>query len=211
MSKFIKAFIFLAVSFVCATASFGAGRYYSKNNVIKLVTRANITLSRVDVRSCNKEIAKYKKYAVRSGDSIYSIAKKFLVLEWQLRKANKFNKSTVLHPGQKIIVPIINWKSKSYIGNASWYGPGFHGKKMANGQIYDQNSVLVAHRTLPLGLELKITNLKNGKYIIARVLDRGPYTKVNGRYAREIDLSKGAARLLGTIKSGVVPVLIEPI
>jgi len=57
---------------------------------------------------------------------------------------------------------------------ASWYGPGFNGRKMANGQIYDMNDISVAHRTLPFGTKLRITNLMNGKSIIAPVLDRGP-------------------------------------
>lgn len=104
-----------------------------------------------------------------------------------------------------------NFKWQVYAGKASWYGPGFHGKEMANGEIYNQHKILVAHRTLPLGIRVKITNLHNDKSIIAPVLDRGPYIKKNGRYSREIDLSRKAAKLLGALKPGIILVKIEPL
>jgi rare lipoprotein A (peptidoglycan hydrolase) len=223
MKTLEKTIIFFIYALVVGVFSFNLGRFYSSedNPVTRIVkgevlknTPVKIDLDRVDTVIKNngkKYDNEYKIYRVKKGDSIYSISKKFVVLEWQVRRANNFKKSTVLHPGQKIKIPIINWGSKSYVGNASWYGPGFHGKRMANGQRYDQNAILVAHRTLPLGIQVRITNLKNGKSIIVKVLDRGPYAKRNGRYTREIDLSKGAAKLLGMIKSGVVPVRIEPI
>jgi rare lipoprotein A (peptidoglycan hydrolase) len=97
-------------------------------------------------------------------------------------------------------------------GLASWYGPGFNGRKMANGQVYDMNDISVAHRTLPFGTKLKITNLINGKSLIAPVLDRGPYIKNSkGQFTREVDLSSAAADALGTKHSGVVRVKIEPL
>jgi rare lipoprotein A (peptidoglycan hydrolase) len=97
-------------------------------------------------------------------------------------------------------------------GLASWYGPGFNGRKMANGQIYDMNDISVAHRTLPFGTKLRITNLTNGKSLIAPVLDRGPYIKNSkGQFTREVDLSSAAADVLGTKHSGVVRVKIEPL
>jgi len=153
----------------------------------------------------------YRMYTVQRGDSIYSIAKKFHILEWQLRSANGFTKDVIIHPKDEIMIPIINWASKNYEGKASWYGPKFHGKKMANGEVYDQNEILVAHRTLPLGMKVRITNLENGRSLTTKILDRGPYTKKNGKYDREVDLSRGAAKFLGTIKQGIVPVRIEPL
>ncbi|MCK4386926.1 MAG: septal ring lytic transglycosylase RlpA family protein [Candidatus Pacebacteria bacterium] len=116
---------------------------------------------------------------------------------------------TLLQPQQELIIPTIVWES--YEGRASWYGPGFHGEKMANGQIYDQNKILVAHRILPLGLKVRVTNLKNSKSIVAYVLDRGPYTKKNGKYDREIDLSYAAAKALHAIQPGVISVRITPL
>src|SRR5260221_323263 len=60
-------------------------------------------------------------------------------------------------------------------GMASWYGPGFHGKHTANGEIYDQNDLTAAHQTLPLGTRVAVTNLQNGRQVEVRVNDRGPY------------------------------------
>jgi rare lipoprotein A len=91
-------------------------------------------------------------------------------------------------------------------GEASWYGPGFHGKKTASGQIYNQNAMTAAHRTLPLGTRVMVTNLENGKQVKVTINDRGPYVK-----GRIIDLSKAAARKLGFVKIGTVPVWLEVI
>src|SRR5688500_11069556 len=77
------------------------------------------------------------------------------------------------------------------VGVASWYGPGFHGKRTASGERFDQNDLTAAHRKLPLGSEVKVTNLENGRSIIVAINDRGPYIK-----GRVIDLSKAAARRL---------------
>ena len=87
---------------------------------------------------------------------------------------------------------------------ASWYGPKFHGKLTANGEIYDQMSMTAAHKSLPFGTMLKLTNPKNGKSVVVRINDRGPYIK-----GRQIDLSKGAAIALGTLNKGVVKVEVE--
>jgi len=89
---------------------------------------------------------------------------------------------------------------------ASWYGPKFHGKLAANGEVYDQMAMTAAHKTLPFGTMLKLTNPSNGKSCIVRINDRGPYVK-----GRNIDLSKAAAIALGTLKKGVVDVEVEQI
>ena len=89
-------------------------------------------------------------------------------------------------------------------GLASWYGAKHHGKRTASGEIFDQNKFTAAHRTLPWGSIVKVTNLDNGKSVEVRINDRGPYTK-----ARVIDLSRAAARALAMVKSGVSPVRIE--
>ena len=90
------------------------------------------------------------------------------------------------------------------VGEASWYGKGFHGKKTANGEKFDQNDKTAAHPTLPLGTEATVTNLETGKSVDVKVNDRGPYTK-----GRDIDLSKEAAEKIGMKKDGAVPVKIE--
>lgn len=89
-------------------------------------------------------------------------------------------------------------------GVASWYGRPFHGRQTANGEIYDMNGLSCAHKTLPLGTVVRVTNLANHKQLDLRVNDRGPY--VHGRI---VDCSRGAARLLGFLDDGVVPVEIR--
>jgi rare lipoprotein A (peptidoglycan hydrolase) len=90
------------------------------------------------------------------------------------------------------------------VGEASFYGPGFHGKKTATGEKFDQNDKTAAHPTLPLGTKATVTNLDNGNSVDVKINDRGPYVK-----GRDIDLSKGAAKELGMTKDGVAPVQIE--
>lgn len=90
------------------------------------------------------------------------------------------------------------------IGIASWYGPDFHQKKTANGEIFDMNLVSAAHKTLPLPSVVRVTNLSNGRSLIVRVNDRGPF--VNDRL---IDLSRKAAQLLGFIDKGTTKVRVE--
>jgi rare lipoprotein A len=100
--------------------------------------------------------------------------------------------------------PAINYDYDE-IGMASWYGPGFHGKKTANGEIFNQNIVSAAHRTLPLPSIVKVTNLDNGKVLsFVRVNDRGPFAR-----NRIIDLSKEAAKQLGFVNKGVAKVRVE--
>jgi rare lipoprotein A (peptidoglycan hydrolase) len=89
-------------------------------------------------------------------------------------------------------------------GNASWYGPGFSGKKTANGDSFNQAELTAAHKTFPLGSKAKVTNLKNGKTVEVEITDRGPFAE-----GRIIDLSKAAAEKLGMIGSGTAPVQIE--
>ena len=88
------------------------------------------------------------------------------------------------------------------VGTASWYGPGFHGKKTASGNRFNQHALTAAHRHWPLGTRARVTNLKNGKAVTVTINDRGPY-----RGGRVIDLSRAAARQLaidGTARVSVV-------
>ena len=90
-------------------------------------------------------------------------------------------------------------------GMASWYGPGFHGKTTANGEVFDQNKISAAHRTLPMPSVVKVTNLENGMVLNnVGINDRGPFAR-----NRIIDLSKKAAEELGFIKNGVAKVRVE--
>ena len=88
----------------------------------------------------------------------------------------------------------------------SWYGPKFHGKMTANGEIYDQMALTAAHKSLSFGTLLKITNPKNGRSVIVRINDRGPYIE-----GRDLDLSKGAAIELGILRRGVARLKIQEV
>jgi rare lipoprotein A len=94
--------------------------------------------------------------------------------------------------------------SDGLAGIASWYGDHWQGRKTASGTRFDVKKLTAAHRTLPLNTRVRVTNLDNGKSVIVLVNDRGPY--VDGRV---IDLSTAAARRLGMVKKGLVPVRIE--
>ena len=89
-------------------------------------------------------------------------------------------------------------------GVASYYGPGFHGRRTANGETFNMHAMTAAHRTLPFGTQVKVTNLANGKSAIVRVNDRGPYA-----HGRIIDLSVAAAKQIGSTNSGTARVSLE--
>ncbi len=95
-------------------------------------------------------------------------------------------------------------KLASDVGMASYYASKHAGKKTANGEVYRSNKLTAAHKTLPFGTSVKVTNLSNGKSVVVRINDRGPFAK-----GRIIDLSKAAARKIGMIKAGVTKVKIE--
>jgi rare lipoprotein A len=96
-------------------------------------------------------------------------------------------------------------------GSASWYGPYFHGRETANGEVYNMTDFTAAHRTLPLGTFVKVSNRQNGRSVVVRINDRGPYYDEDQRI---MDLSERAAQVLGSDQLGVVPieaVVMEPI
>jgi rare lipoprotein A len=87
---------------------------------------------------------------------------------------------------------------------ASWYGSNFHGRRTASGEIFDQERLTAAHKTLPFGTKLRVTNLRNGRSVLVTVTDRGPYVR-----NRQLDVSLAAARRLGFVGPGTAPVLME--
>ena len=93
---------------------------------------------------------------------------------------------------------------ESFNGRASWYGPNFHGKKTSNGEIYSMWQMTAAHKTLPMNTVVKVTNKTNGRSVVVRVNDRGPFVNT-----RIIDLSKKAATELDMLKSGTAMVKLE--
>src|SRR5256885_8409281 len=93
---------------------------------------------------------------------------------------------------------------KTWVGNASWYGPGFNGRKTANGEIFDTEALTAAHPHLPFGSLVRVVNTRTGKFELVRINDRGPYQE-----GREIDVSYRVARKIGLIHAGVSQVRLE--
>ncbi len=104
----------------------------------------------------------------------------------------------------KTYYPTVVKTGNTYRGIASWYGPNFHGKKTSDGEYYDMYAMTAAHKTLPMNTIVKVTNLLNGKSVVVRINDRGPF--VNNRI---IDLSYAAARKIDMISTGTAPVRLE--
>jgi rare lipoprotein A len=100
--------------------------------------------------------------------------------------------------------PVTLRPERAEIGQASWYGPRFHGRKTASGAIFDQSEYTAAHPKLPLGSRVRVINLENDKSVEVEINDRGPF--VPGRI---IDLSRAAARELGMLEDGLTRVRIE--
>jgi len=99
--------------------------------------------------------------------------------------------------------PAPTYKGEVFTGVASWYGPNFHGKLTANGEVYNMYAYTAANKTLPLGTVVEVTNLNNNKSVVVRVNDRGPFVK-----ERIIDLSYAAGKKIGIDKTGTAPVKI---
>ena len=107
-------------------------------------------------------------------------------------------------PPAKVRLPAPPAGGLSQTGIASWYGPGFHGRATASGEIYNQNEFTAAHQTLPLGTRVMVTNLENGSTAEVTINDRGPFAK-----GRIIDLSYSAAQLIQMIGPGTAMVRLD--
>ncbi|WP_088890815.1 septal ring lytic transglycosylase RlpA family protein [Leptolyngbya ohadii] len=92
----------------------------------------------------------------------------------------------------------------AFSGMASWYGPGFNGNRSASGEVFNQEALTAAHPSLPFGTQVRVTNMDTGLSVVVRINDRGPYS-----HGRVIDLSAGAARVIGLMSSGVAPVSLQ--
>ena len=92
------------------------------------------------------------------------------------------------------------------VGVASWYGATFHGRTTASGEPFDMNALTAAHPSLPFGTMVRVTNLANGRWVVVRITDRGPFKK-----RRIIDVSRHAAEHLGFLRAGLAKVRVEVI
>jgi len=125
--------------------------------------------------------------------------------------ANSTTPSRLNHPTMrpytvlgKRYYPTVVRVGEQFKGRASWYGPDFHGKKTSNGETYNMWQMTAAHKTLPMNTVVRVTNKNNGKSVVVRVNDRGPFVNT-----RIIDLSKKAASELDMIATGTAPVRLE--
>jgi len=125
--------------------------------------------------------------------------------------STQMDKATYTHPTMRPYVirgvryyPTVVSVGDSFKGNASWYGPDFHGKLTSNGETYNMYAMTAAHKTLPMNTIVKVTNLNNGRTTVVRINDRGPFVAT-----RIIDLSKKAAQEIDMVKTGTAPVTLE--
>lgn len=105
---------------------------------------------------------------------------------------------------QRVVTAAVGSVRSVLQGWASWYGPGFQGRRTASGEPFNPQGLTAAHRTLPFGTQVRVTNLRNGQAVVVRINDRGPHIP-----GREIDISTGAAQALGLIQMGTAPVRLE--
>jgi rare lipoprotein A len=138
------------------------------------------------------------EYVVQPGDTLWKLGvKKFQVDPYQIAKDNDIRNPDRIYPGQKLIIRKEK-NSGSQEVTASWYGADYHQKPTASGERFDMYKDTLAHKTLPLGTEVRLTNPKSGVRVVARINDRGPF--ISGR---DVDLSYGLARKLGMVNQGV--------
>lgn len=132
--------------------------------------------------------------ATSAGNTIESLA-----ITWTNLLQNALGIQQMALPDE--VLPAGKFKQS---GMASWYGAKFHGRRTANGSIYNMYEYTAAHKRLPFGSLVQVTNLKNNKTVIVKITDRGPFA-----HGRIIDLSKAAAEEIGLTRSGVAPVKIQ--
>jgi rare lipoprotein A len=106
-------------------------------------------------------------------------------------------------------VAVVGTQQQREMGQASWYGGQFHGRKTASGETFDENAMTAAHKRLPFGTRVRVVNTESGRSVVVRINDRMPDTASNR--GRVIDLSKGAFARLAPLERGLVPVRLEPI
>ncbi len=119
---------------------------------------------------------------------------KYISIILLLLVTNQIQAKETKHSNHKAVHhKVVKHKAKSnpYVGTASYYGPGFHGKKTSSGERFNQNKLTAAHRTIAMDSLVKVTNLSNKKSVIVRINDRGPWKK-----GRILDLSKSAAQAI---------------
>lgn len=140
-------------------------------------------------------LALAQTHTVQKGDTLYSIAHKYGTSVQALQQANNLS-GDVIKVGQVLTVAgssaVEATVSASFEGLAAWYGPRFHGRRTASGEPYDMYAFTAAHRSLPFGTRVRVTNPGSGQSVVVRINDRGPFTP-----GFIIDLSYAAAQRIG--------------
>lgn len=141
---------------------------------------------------------KLTEYTVQPGDTVWGLAvKQFHVNPQDLIRDNNITNPELLEIGQKLEIRQLGPQPPSEVV-ASWYGEDYHGRAMANGDIYDMYANTIAHKDLPLGTRVELKNPRTGQTALAVITDRGPYIE-----GRDIDLSYGLASQLSLVENGV--------
>ena len=142
--------------------------------------------------------AAVSEYVVQPGDTLWKLGvKKFQADPYQIARDNGIQNPNRIYPGQKLIIRKETPPGTREV-TASWYGEDYHHKPTASGERFDMYKNTLAHKTLPLGTEVRLTNPRNGVRVVARINDRGPFVP-----GRDVDLSYGLARKLGMVTQGV--------
>jgi rare lipoprotein A len=144
------------------------------------------------------------EYVVQPGDTLWKLGlKKFQADPYQIARDNDIKNPNLIYPGQKLIIRKDKNPGIQEV-TASWYGADYHQKPTASGERFDMYKDTLAHKTLPLGTEVRLTNPKNGLRVVAKINDRGPF--ISGR---DVDLSYGLARKLDMVTQGVGKLKME--
>ncbi|MBD3326594.1 septal ring lytic transglycosylase RlpA family protein, partial [candidate division KSB3 bacterium] len=147
----------------------------------------------------SKPSPSFTAYTIQKGDTLWDLATtRFQIPVEELIQLNGIENPRLIQPGQKIQVPLPNTTPRDEVVVASWYGPKYHGKTMANGETFDMFAATIAHKDLPLGTRVELENPDTGIRAKATVTDRGPYIE-----GRDVDLSYGLARKLALVEKGV--------
>ena len=189
MTLNLKSYKFLAIAFILSVIGLGANASVAKAEIEN--KRDNKTLTKVSALETAED---------RSLSLHLVLANSFTNQTQKIDLQDEFELSTLEQTIPVRDRPLI---AGTFGGRASWYGPGFHGRLTANGERYNQNAMTAAHKHLRFGTKVRVTNLNNGRSVIVRINDRGPFIK-----GRVIDLSAAAARSLNMIHSGVAPVKV---
>jgi len=167
-----------------------------KTNSTILLT--NEVLPQENSLAQEKHQGRVVEHTLQAGETLWGLAvKKYFVHVKDIMADNGISDPRTLQIGQIVKIRLPESTGEQPVV-ASWYGQAFHGKPMANGDIYDMHGATIAHKEMPLGTKVELKNTKTGEMVRAVVTDRGPYIE-----GRDVDLSYGLAQKLSLVEQGV--------